>query len=117
MILIFTYDLQMLPDSPAEREGVETIISKLMEAFEHCKPLATCYFLKVVPEHVLLLYGELEEIATVLHDSAIADLHFVMNPVDFNDDSFQYQFLKDKSACVRALFAPNETVEDAEEIE
>jgi len=117
MVLLLTYDLQMLPESPVEREGIEAIISKLMEAFEHCKPLATCYFLKVVPEHVPLLYNELGEIATTLHDSAIAELHYVMTPVDFNDDSFQYQFLKDKSACVKALFLPEETVEAKPEIE
>lgn len=104
MVLVLTYDLQMLPDSPVEREGIELIISKLMDAFEHCKPLATCFFIKVLPEHVPLLYNELEKIATTLHDSAIADLHFVMNPVDFDDINFQYQFLKDKSACVKALF-------------
>ena len=118
MVLLFTYDLQMLPDSPVERDGIEAIISKLMEAFEHCKPLATCYFLKVVPEHVPLLYNELGEIATTLHDSAIADLHYVMNSVNFDDEGFQYQFLKDKSACVKALFAPDEAPgEDTPEIE
>jgi hypothetical protein len=102
----------MLPESPVERESIEMIISKLMEAFEHCKPLATCFFIKVVEEHVPLLYSELEQIATTLHDSAIADLHFVMNPVDFDNESFQYQFLKDKSACVKSLFALDNLVDD-----
>jgi len=118
MILSLTYDLQMLPESPVQREGIEDILSKLMEQFEHCKPLATCFFLKVVaPEHVTILYNELEDIATTLHDGAIASLHFVMTPVEFENDNFQYQFLKAQSACVRTLFGFGDVVDGTAEIE
>jgi hypothetical protein len=115
MILLFTYELQMLPESPVESTVVEDILVKLMQAFEHCKPLQTCYFLKAAPEHIPVLYNELNEIATTLHNSGIASLHFVFTPADFNDECFQYQFLKDKSACVKALFAPEGTVDDTAE--
>ena len=112
MILIFTYDLKMLPDTPVETGKIEDIITKLMSQFEHCKPLPTCYFLKAEQEQVPLLYNELQEIATVLHDSAIAELHFVMNPVEFDDAGFQYQFLKKESACVKALFGVGDIIDD-----
>lgn len=104
MVLIFTYDLKMLPEVPVETDKIEDIITKLMSQFEHCKPLPTCYFIKIIPEQMPLLYNELNEIANVLHNSAIAALHFVMNPVHFNDEFFQYQFLKNESACVKTLF-------------
>ena len=117
MILLFTYDLQMLPETPVEQQTIEAVLSKLMEAFEHCKPLATCYFIKVAEEYIPHLYEELQKIATTLHDSAIADLHFVKNTVNFEDEGFQYEFLKDKSACVRALFASENTVDDTAENE
>ena len=117
MILIFTYELKMLPESPVERDQIESIFTKLMEQFEHCKPLSTCYFLKVTEEHVPFLYDELQDIGKTLHDGAIADFHFVMNPVDFEDVSFQYQFLKNESACVRNLFGFGEIVDDEAENE
>ena len=115
MVLLFNYDLQMLPESPVGKDQIEAILSKLMGPFEHCRPLSTCYFLKVLPDHLPMLYEELENIGKTLHDSAIADFHFVMNAVNFDDPSFQYQFLKEKSACVRMLFAPEDMVEDTPE--
>jgi hypothetical protein len=102
----------MLPDTPVETGKIEDIITKLISQFEHCKPLPTCYFLKIEQEQMPLLYNELNEIANVLHNSAIAALHFVMNPVDFNDEFFQYQFLKNESACVKALFDMDDIIDD-----
>lgn len=90
MVVIFSYDL-IITDYNTSRSEVENMIFQIVNDFQNCKPLPSCYFIEVIGKlaRVKLIKG-LKHLSSSLKENKLANLNYVISP--FSDKSISDTF-------------------------